>query len=257
MLALARSGRRAEALDAYHVARCALAAELGVDPSPDLHRLQERILEGDADLTAPPPPDVEDRAGALRMPPVRPPPLPRSARWFVGRHAEVTRIEALVTRAVAADPVVILAVDGVGGVGKTALAVHAARRLADRFPDGQLFIDMYGYTPGHAPRPASEALDVFLRALGFHLQQIPPGTDERAALLRDRLSGTRTLVILDNVSVEAQVRPLLHGLLGCVVIVTSRPRRICSALTCCRSPTRSSCWGQSPEMGSYHGTLLR
>lgn len=227
MLALARSGRRAEALDAYQVARRALAAELGVDPSPELRRLEERIREDHADLYAPPP-DVEDQAEALRTPAPVVLQLPPSARSFVGRHAELARIESLVTQALdpaaVAGTVVIPAIDGMAGVGKTALAVHAAHRLADRFPDGQLFIDMYGYTQGHAPRPASEALDVFLRALGVPPQQIPPGTDERTAMFRDRLSGTRTLVVLDNVADEAQVRPLLPGSAGCVVLVTSRRR---------------------------------
>jgi len=224
MLALARSGRWAEALAVYQQASRTLAAELGVDPGPELRRLHERVLAGDASLPAPPAAAEKDQtqpAPALRQ-------LPASARSFVGRQSEVSRLGDLVRQALdaagAAGTVIISAIDGMAGVGKTALAVHAAHRLAGEFPDGQLFIDMHGYTQGHEPRPAGEALEVFLRALGVPPQQIPPGTDERAAMFRQRLAGTRTMIVLDNTASEAQVRPLVPGSAGCVVLVTSRRR---------------------------------
>lgn len=223
MVALARSGRRGEALAVYHEVRSVLADELGIDPGPELRRLQEAVRAGETEATAAP---------AIPEASVRPAPglrqLPASVRSFVGRQSEVDRLDALVRQALdpggTAGTVVISAIDGMAGVGKTALAVHAAHRLAGEFPDGQLFIDMHGYTQGHEPRPASEGLEVFLRALDVQPQRIPPGPEERAAMFRHRLAGTRTLIVLDNVADEAQVQPLLPGSPGCVVLVTSRRR---------------------------------
>jgi DNA-binding SARP family transcriptional activator/tetratricopeptide (TPR) repeat protein len=226
MLALAGSGRRAEALAAYREARRRLAAELGIDPGGELRRLHQRILAGDASLTAPPTASDAPGAAPAQTAPV-PRQLPASVRSFVGRQAEAGRLAGLVRQAAktaGGGTVVISAIDGMAGVGKTALAVHAAHRLAGEFPDGQLFIDMHGYTQGHEPRPASEALEVFLRALGVPPQRVPPGTDERAAMFRQRLAGTRTMIVLDNTVSEAQVRPLVPGSAGCLVLVTSRRR---------------------------------
>jgi DNA-binding SARP family transcriptional activator/tetratricopeptide (TPR) repeat protein len=232
MLALAGSGRRAEALGAYQRASRALATELGVDPGPELRRLHERVLAGDASLTAPPVAALENQSETGQLPVAEPAPalrqLPAAARSFVGRQPEVSRLGDLVRQALdpagAAGTVVISAIDGMAGVGKTALAVHAAHQLSGQFPGGQLFIDMHGWTQGHEPRAAGEALEVFLRALGVPPQQVPPGTDERAAMFRQQLAGTRTLLVLDNAASEAQVRPLLPGSVGCLVLVTSRRR---------------------------------
>jgi tetratricopeptide (TPR) repeat protein len=120
--------------------------------------------------------------------------------------------------------VVISAIDGMAGIGKTALAVHAAHRVSSRFPDGQLFVDLHGYTKGHPPREPGDALGMLLRALRVPAQRIPEDTQERAALYRQCLSGTRTLILLDNAADEAQVRPLLPAAPGCLVLVTSRRR---------------------------------
>jgi len=226
MLALYRCGRQAEALAAYQEARRTLATELGIDPGGELRRLHERILAGDASLTAPPTAAETARTAPVQAVPV-PRQLPASTRSFVGRQAEAGRLDGLVRQAAetAGDgTVVISAIDGMAGVGKTALAIHAAHRLAGEFPDGQLFIDMHGYTQGHEPRPAGEALEVFLRTLGVPPQRVPPGTDERAAMFRQRLAGTRTMIVLDNAASEAQVRPLVPGSAGCLVLVTSRRR---------------------------------
>jgi DNA-binding SARP family transcriptional activator/TPR repeat protein len=232
MLALAGSGRRAEALAAYQKARRTLAAELGIDPGSELRRLHEKILAGDASLTALPTAADAPGAAQAQTGPARPVPaqaapvsrqLPASVRSFVGRQAEVGRLDGLVRQA-GGGTVVISAIDGMAGVGKTALAVHAAHRLVGEFPDGQLFIDMHGYTQGHEPRSAGEALEVFLRALGVPPQHIPSGVDERAAMFRQRLAGTRTMIVLDNVASEAQVRPVVPGSAGCLVLVTSRRR---------------------------------
>jgi DNA-binding SARP family transcriptional activator len=151
--------------------------------------------------------------------------LPADTRLFAGRRREIDRLLAL------ADPerepdnartVLIATIDGMGGVGKSALAVHVAHRLRDHFPDGQLFIDLHGYTPSLEPVAPFDALDQLLRSLGIASQQIPPDPETRAAFYRDRLAGTRTLILLDNAASTAQVRPLLPGDSGCLVVVTSR-----------------------------------
>jgi len=153
--------------------------------------------------------------------------LPATTRVFTGRERELGELlELAVAVPEQSSPgmVVISAIDGMAGIGKTALAVHAAHLCKDRFPDGQLFIDLHGYTQGIAPREPTDALAVFLKAFGISPQQIPSDLDARAALFRDRLSGTRTLILLDNAATEAQVRPLVPGDSGCLVIVTSRRR---------------------------------
>ncbi|HEU5333968.1 MAG TPA: tetratricopeptide repeat protein, partial [Actinocrinis sp.] len=120
--------------------------------------------------------------------------------------------------------VVISAIDGMPGIGKTALAIHAAHRLTERFPDGQLFLDLHGHTKDHPPREPGEALGALLRALGVTAQGIPADLEERSALYRQRLADSRALIVLDNAADEAQVRPLLPGHAGCLVLVTSRRR---------------------------------
>jgi DNA-binding SARP family transcriptional activator/tetratricopeptide (TPR) repeat protein len=216
MLALARAGRQSEALAVYREARLVLVGELGIEPGQELRALHERILAGDTALAAPP------RAlGEIR--PLIPRQLPAGVRSFTGRQTELLGLmEQAEQSAEAGRTVVIAAIDGMAGVGKTALAVHVAYRLASRFPDGQLFIDLHGYTEGYEPRTPADALDWLLRALGTPAHQIPQDVEERAALYRQRLADTRTLVVLDNAASEAQVRPLLPGGTGCLVLVTSR-----------------------------------
>ncbi|HEY3873129.1 MAG TPA: BTAD domain-containing putative transcriptional regulator [Actinocrinis sp.] len=166
--------------------------------------------------------------------PVIPRQLPADVRHFTGRRPELDALVALLEDVgperehdrgdQAFDTVLISAIDGMAGIGKTSLAVHAAHRLADRFPDGQLFLDLHGHTRDQAPRSAGEALDVFLAALGVPAQQIPRDLGARAAVYRQRLADTRTLILLDNAADEAQIRPLLPGSAGCLVLVTSRRR---------------------------------
>jgi DNA-binding SARP family transcriptional activator len=226
MLALAQSGRRAEALSAYQGARKTLVTELGVEPGTELRALHEQIL---ADDVAPPDAPAPGRQ-ALACPPAAeiPRQLPATAGHFTGRGAELARLTGMASRcdlqAPAGDTVVISAIDGMAGIGKTALAVHAAHRLSGRFPDGQLFIDLHGYTKGCPPRAPGDALGMLLRALQVPAERIPEDTEERAALYRQRLAGTRTLVLLDNAAGEAQVRPLLPAAPGCLVLITSRRR---------------------------------
>ncbi|WP_194909903.1 tetratricopeptide repeat protein [Catenulispora rubra] len=153
--------------------------------------------------------------------------LPASTSLFTGREEELGRLFELIELAAGKQSpgtVVISAIDGMGGVGKTALALHAAHRLVERFPDGQLFLDLYGFAEDAAPREPGDALAVLLASLGLTAGQIPSDVDSRAAVYRERLAGTRTLVLLDNAADEAQVLPLLPAATGCLVLVTSRRR---------------------------------
>jgi tetratricopeptide (TPR) repeat protein/DNA-binding XRE family transcriptional regulator len=154
--------------------------------------------------------------------------LPVAPRHFTGRAGDLTRLTALLPPAGADDggtqragAVVIAAIDGTAGVGKTTLAVVWAHQVRERFPDGQLYVNLRGYAPG-PPVTAAEALDGFLRALGVPIAEIPPGVAERAALFRSLVDGRRVLVVLDNADNAEQVRPLLPGSGPGMVLVTSR-----------------------------------
>ncbi|HEV2637647.1 MAG TPA: tetratricopeptide repeat protein [Actinocrinis sp.] len=153
--------------------------------------------------------------------------LPADTALFTGREQELGHLLDVAERTVAGTApgaVVICAIDGMGGVGKSALAVHAGHRLAVFFPDGQLFLDLYGFAQDAAPRDPGDALAALLGALGVPPGQVPAQVEARAALYRERLAGTRTLVVLDNALDEAQVSPLLPASSGCLVLVTSRRR---------------------------------
>lgn len=146
--------------------------------------------------------------------------LPRDVPQFTGREAELGRLTALA----GGGRVVVTAISGTGGVGKTALAVRAAHELLPQFPDGQLYADLRGYAEGQSPAEPAEVLDLFLRRLGVPAEQIPAAADERADMFRSALTARRMLVLLDNARTEAQVRPLLPGAGGSLVLVTSRSR---------------------------------
>ncbi|MFC9692742.1 tetratricopeptide repeat protein [Kribbella sp. NPDC056951] len=201
---LARSGRSAEALGLYDVVRARIADELGVGVGAELQALHAELLGSDAKLH-----------GSGEIEPGTPRSLPVEVPGFVGREDEL----AALTGAGA-----LAAIDGMAGVGKTALAVHVAHRLAARYPDGQVFIDLHGHTDGVAAVPAGEVLGRLLQAFGVPLERTPENVDDRAGLLRSVLAGRRVLIVLDNASGEDQVRPLLPGTAGCGVLVTSRHR---------------------------------
>ena len=236
MLALHRCGRRAEALAVYRDLRRTLLAELGLEPGTDLRRVHEQILTEDPTLNSPtptpttsPPLAVSIPAPAASTPRTNGPrQLPADTGAFTGRTGEIARLTALAEETVSGRPghaaVVISAIDGMAGVGKTALAVHVAQKVAEQFTDGQLFLDLQGYDPQSAPMPAISALGSLLRSLGVPAARIPESESDRAALLRDQLAGTRTLLLLDNAADAAQVRPLIPGTPGCLVLVTSRRR---------------------------------
>jgi DNA-binding SARP family transcriptional activator/uncharacterized protein HemY len=233
MLALYRCERPAEALAAFQRARRLLVQEVGIEPGPELRTLQEKILAGDAELTAPPQDDVPTTAAghtpivtqpqlssAQRVPPRE---LPPTVPGFTARSAELEALTRLLNRPGEQAPgtVVISAIGGTAGVGKTALAVHWAHQVAENFPDGQLYVNLRGFDLAQ-PVTAAEALAGFLRALGGAGQIIPPTEAERAARYRSLLAGRRMLVLLDNARDARQVRPLLPGNPGCLALVTSR-----------------------------------
>ena len=218
MLALYRCDRQAEALAAYQHARRILVDELGAEPGPQLRGLQNQILTADPSLAAPRPEPRADSGSA----PVVPRELPAGVRHFTGRARELATLTGLLDQYGGQTPgMVISAIGGTAGVGKTAVAVHWAHQVADRFPDGQLYVHLRGCDPG-PPMTAADALARFLRALGVSGQNIPPEADERADLYRSNLAGRRMLVVLDNAESAEQVRPLLPGTPACTVVVTSR-----------------------------------
>jgi DNA-binding SARP family transcriptional activator/tetratricopeptide (TPR) repeat protein len=228
MCALYRSGRQADALAAYQDARDILVNEVGAEPGPEMRELHQRILAADPTLDwQPPAQDSATVTAPAELPgqagDAVPRQLPAAVRHFTGRQDELQALTNMLDQD-GTGTVVISAIDGMAGIGKTALAIQAAHRLSGQFPGGQLFIDLHGYTKGRPPREPGQALEAFLRALGVPGGQVPQEVEECAALYRQRLAGTRTLILLDNASDEAQVRPLLPGEPGCLVLVTSRRR---------------------------------
>ncbi|WP_278255089.1 ATP-binding protein [Streptomyces mobaraensis] len=155
--------------------------------------------------------------------PVPPRSLPHDLPDFTGREEETRRLLAHATRE-PDRPTPVLAVDGMAGVGKTALAVHAAHRLAPHYPDGQIFLDLHGFTADRTPMTPHTALGVLLRAVGVPDRQLPPGRTDREQLWRAVTAGRRLLLLIDNAAASEQVRPLIPGTPGCLVLVTGRPR---------------------------------
>jgi DNA-binding SARP family transcriptional activator len=229
MLALYRCGRQAEALDAYRAARATVRAELGVEPGAELQRLHQQILSADRSLSPPTAtqPASSPAAGGLSVssPPARFPlrQLPPATRHFVGRSTELAVLDSLLAEGAGTErAVVISAIGGTAGVGKTALAVHWAHQAAGRFPDGQMYVNLRGFDPSGEPVPPDAALRGLLTALGVEPQRIPAEADAQASLYRSLLAGRRMLIVADNARDEGQVRPLLPGSQGCLVLVTSR-----------------------------------
>jgi DNA-binding SARP family transcriptional activator/tetratricopeptide (TPR) repeat protein len=217
--ALHGAGRTAEALEYYAAVRRRLVDELGAEPGPGLQAAHRAVLRNEVEIPVPPP---VTPAPAGRAAPAQ---LPLDVPGFTGRIAELSSLDdALNATGDHPTAVVISALLGTAGVGKTALAVHWAHSVAARFPDGQLYVNLRGFDPGGIRMNSAEALRGFLEALGVPGIRIPAGLSEQAALYRSVLSGRRVLVLLDNARDADQVRPLLPGAPGCLVIVTSRNR---------------------------------
>ncbi|AOS63853.1 DNA-binding transcriptional activator of the SARP family [Actinoalloteichus hymeniacidonis] len=221
ILAFYRGGRQAEALAAFAQARARLVEELGIEPGTRLQRLHQEILLSDSPDESEADTDTVSIARAYRQ-------LPMDITEFTGREMELGALLRIVeehggSRSTAPP---VIAIEGMAGVGKTRLAVHAAHRIVaqGRFEEMQLWTDLHGFDPEHAPADPAEVLAGFLRLLGVPGQQIPHGVEARSVLYRDRLVGRRVLVLLDNAASEEQIKPLLPGTPDCLVLITSRRR---------------------------------
>jgi DNA-binding SARP family transcriptional activator len=217
MLALYRSGRQAEALRVFEEGRRILADELGIDPGNDLSRMHQQVLASDPELDAVGSASKGWQASLSAQVPAQ---LPADAPSFSGRRDELRGLHSLLERDDGSMPIVVIS--GTAGVGKTALAIRFGRQVAKRFPDGQLYLNLRGFAPSLAPVEPVDALRFILDALGMPLHRIPADAEGRAALFRSIIDGRRMLIVLDNASGAAQVRPLLPGSSHCLVVVTSR-----------------------------------
>ncbi|WP_225729229.1 MULTISPECIES: BTAD domain-containing putative transcriptional regulator [unclassified Nocardia] len=210
---LRRNGRQAEALQVFHDLRVRLAEELGVDPGSQLQQQYQSILRGSPIPTTERPTRQIGRKD-----------IPRDIPDFTGREPELARLMSVLGQGDDnATTGGVVTIDGMAGVGKTALAVHAAHRLADRCPDAHLYIDLCGHSEHDSLDPMT-ALDALLRAIGVPGQIIPATLDRRASLWRAETAGHSMLLVLDNAADSSQVRPLLPGAGTCVTLVTSRRR---------------------------------
>ena len=217
MLALYRCGRQADALQTYLDVKRLLAERLGVDPGATLRERYELILRADPSLAR-----VQDRASGAEVPARPPRQLPRAASVLVGRAEELVRLRSLLSPWDGGPPQAVIAITGAPGAGKSALAVQAAHASSHAFPDGQLYVNLQGATPGVERLKPIDVLGRLLRALGVPGEALPSDEDEAAAVLRDRLEGRRTLILLDDAAGPEQVRALLGLPSGNTVLITSR-----------------------------------
>jgi DNA-binding SARP family transcriptional activator len=239
MIARYRSGRPADALQVFRDLRGRLAAELGVEPGPDLQHLHQQILSGDPALAMPGRPPARD---VIPLVPrqhlivarhngtvpgdaaaaVIPRQLPAAPAHFAGRQRELRMLTERLDSGLAAAETVILTITGTAGVGKTALALHWAHHVQARFRDGQLYVNLHGFDSSPAALTPGEAVGGLVESLDRNASRASVRLDAQTGLYRSLLAGRRMLIVLDNARDEAQVRPLLPGSATCVVVVTSR-----------------------------------
>jgi DNA-binding SARP family transcriptional activator len=212
MLAQYRAGRQADALATYQRLRNILDDDLGLAPTQPLRDLEAAILRQDPALSLPPAPVLSTGRDAV------PAQLPAAVSGFVGRTGELSTLDQLVAGG-GGSAVVI---SGTAGIGKSAMALHWAHRIRDRFPGGQLYVNLRGFDPTRPPMRPAEAVRGFLCALGVPARRLPSTLDEQTGLYRSLLAGRRILVVLDNARDAGQVRPLLPGSSDCLAVVTSR-----------------------------------
>ncbi|MET7398882.1 BTAD domain-containing putative transcriptional regulator [Dactylosporangium sp. NPDC005572] len=221
MLALYRKGRQADALQYYQHLRLLLADELGADPSQPLQDLYQRILRDDPALASSGRAIVRAAPGTAQMP--VPHQLPARPPLFAGRTHELAQLtQTLDAGAHRPGTVVISAIGGAGGIGKTWLALRWAHDHLNQFPDGQLYVNLRGFDPSDQPVPPTVAVRNFLQALGAQPAAIPTELDAQAGLYRSIVANKRMLILLDNARDAEQVRPLLPGSADCAVVITSR-----------------------------------
>jgi DNA-binding SARP family transcriptional activator len=207
--ALHHTGRRAEATHVYRRLHRRLTEEFGLEPSrpvQEAYRLASDSSWHSRPLDSPVPRQ-----------------LPADIAYFVGRSGPLTRMDALLSGHVGTTPAVVV-LSGAAGVGKTALAVHWAHRTDSSFPDGQLCVNLRGFDPSDSPMHPCDVLRAFLDALGVPAQRVSADPQEQVELYRTLMADKRMLVLLDNARAAEQVRPLLPGAVGCLVLVTSRQR---------------------------------
>jgi DNA-binding SARP family transcriptional activator/tetratricopeptide (TPR) repeat protein/DNA-binding XRE family transcriptional regulator len=243
MIALAATGQQAEALQIFGQMRQRLDRELGIAPGPELADVHLQVLRGQvapapgaagatpvasttaADASGADANDTRTRGSHQGPGTALPQQLPLATRHFAGRSGELKDLWAVLEDARGeAGTVVISAVGGMAGIGKTALAVHWAHQAAGRFPDGQLFADLGGAGPSGTPADPVQVIGSFLGSLGVPAAKLPASSQAQVALYRSILAGKQVLILLDNARDVSQVRPLLPGSPGCLVLVTSRAR---------------------------------
>ncbi len=222
LLALSRARRPAEAVRRYDRWRRWIASELGIDPGHEVQEVYLSILRGTAATSGSPPRVAKVPDGDPTFQPATPRTLPRDVTDFTGRADEVKRLRDLLAQPVDDRPPIV-AISGAAGVGKTALALHVAHELRQRFPDGQLYVDLRGTRASEAADPF-DVLGRLLRALGVDGSAVPGAPEERGDLYRDLLAVRKVLIVLDDAASTAQILPLLPGGPDCAVVVSSRAR---------------------------------